>query len=333
MSDGQDADFTVQRAKGYSTLSDMMRHNSPRSQVSNVDEHHYTPKERYNMDSKEEEMGERSGGISRKGSFKGSNSELNKLPPAGLPSRLDQRPAGRSRSRRNSINAEESQLTIENFGGSQDNLNWISRNPDKEPYSHTGKRDSVVDHRRRSSSQTRDISCERRDLHRPSFDELDNRVVDRLEKDALEREKRDYNIKYGSRETLSKEFRRKSNSNREHHHLLDSSSGSEASYDTDHKQQLGKATSFAELSKLKEQLPSGINIIYLPSEADEGSIKGHKVPMKSNEKKTTFAALPNQTTWKQQQHQSAAEDHSDINGKSLGKLSIPDMQENEETIL
>lgn len=38
--------------------------------------------------------------------------------------------AGR-RSRRNST-TEDSQLTIENFGGSQDNLNFIGRNPDKE---------------------------------------------------------------------------------------------------------------------------------------------------------------------------------------------------------
>lgn len=35
------------------------------------------------------------------------------------------------RSRRNSI-SEDSQLTIENFGGSQDNLNFIGRNPDKD---------------------------------------------------------------------------------------------------------------------------------------------------------------------------------------------------------
>lgn len=38
--------------------------------------------------------------------------------------------AGR-RSRRNSM-TDDSQLTIENFGGSQDNINFIGRNPDKE---------------------------------------------------------------------------------------------------------------------------------------------------------------------------------------------------------
>merc|ERR1711915_447849 len=64
------------------------------------------------------------------------------LPAAGIPSRYDKKPEGRSRSRRNSISAEESQLTIENFGGSQDNLNYIARNPDKEPFVHSGRRDS-----------------------------------------------------------------------------------------------------------------------------------------------------------------------------------------------
>jgi calmodulin-regulated spectrin-associated protein len=44
------------------------------------------------------------------------------------------------RSRRNSINAEESQLTVENFGGSQDNLQFIGRNPDKDVAVHVGRR-------------------------------------------------------------------------------------------------------------------------------------------------------------------------------------------------
>lgn len=53
---------------------------------------------------------------------------------AGKPSNWDEQRkssyAGR-RSRRNSV-TDDSQLTIENFGGSQDNLNFIGRNPDKE---------------------------------------------------------------------------------------------------------------------------------------------------------------------------------------------------------
>ena len=53
---------------------------------------------------------------------------------AGKPSNWNEQKkpsfAGR-RSRRNST-SDDSQLTIENFGGSQDNLNFIGRNPDKE---------------------------------------------------------------------------------------------------------------------------------------------------------------------------------------------------------
>ncbi|KAK3922426.1 Patronin, partial [Frankliniella fusca] len=61
--------------------------------------------------------------------------------PAGRPSNWeDQRRssyAGR-RSRRNSV-SEESQLTLENFGGSHENLHLLGRNPDKEPAVHIGR--------------------------------------------------------------------------------------------------------------------------------------------------------------------------------------------------
>lgn len=35
------------------------------------------------------------------------------------------------------------QLTVENFGGSQDNLHFLGRNPDKEPAIHVGCKDSI----------------------------------------------------------------------------------------------------------------------------------------------------------------------------------------------
>ena len=44
-----------------------------------------------------------------------------------------------SRSRRNSIDENASQLSVENLGGSQDNLSLLGRNPDKEMRTHTGK--------------------------------------------------------------------------------------------------------------------------------------------------------------------------------------------------
>ena len=74
-----------------------------------------TNKERTNQDTKADERGELS-----KAAGKPSNWEENKRSSY----------AGR-RSRRNSL-SEDSQLTLENFGGSQENLYFLGRNPDKE---------------------------------------------------------------------------------------------------------------------------------------------------------------------------------------------------------
>ncbi|KAL1491179.1 hypothetical protein ABEB36_011818 [Hypothenemus hampei] len=82
-------------------------------------------KERQNADSKADERGEVAAG-------KPSNWEEHKKVITY---------AGR-RSRRNST-TDESQLTIENFGGSQDNLNFIGRNPDKELTAHVGRKVST----------------------------------------------------------------------------------------------------------------------------------------------------------------------------------------------
>lgn len=66
---------------------------------------------------------------------------------AGKPSNWDEKKTSYSgrRSRRNSV-TDESQLTIENFGGSQDNLNFIGRNPDKESAVHVGRKLSAPSH-------------------------------------------------------------------------------------------------------------------------------------------------------------------------------------------
>lgn len=316
MSDGQEGDFVVQRSKGMATLSDMMRIQSPRPSH-DFDNIPYSSrsaaKEKLNMDSKEEELGERSRGLGRRGSFNNSHPDL---PAAGMPSRYEERPHGRSRSRRNSISAEDSQLTIENFGGSQDNLSYISRNPDKEPFVHSGRRESSnlegtlsresrEGSMRPESRSSRERSVERRlDLHRGSTEELDNRYVDKLEREALEREKRDSST-YASKEKLVVRDQRKSTIE-----IVDS--GSESDISSERDKQMVKATSFAELSKLKEQLPGGINIIYMQSDKDDTS----KRSSKGSEKKTTFAALPNQTTWKQQQ---TAQCHSDDNKSASGE--------------
>ncbi|KAK7069879.1 hypothetical protein SK128_011064, partial [Halocaridina rubra] len=313
VSDGQEGDFVVQRSRGLSTLSDMMRTQSPRPSQ-DLDSHfgsRSVTKEKFNLDSKEEELGERSRGLRRHGSFTNSHPDL---PAAGMPSRYEERPHGRSRSRRNSISAEDSQLTIENFGGSQDNLNYISRNPDKEPFAHSGRRDSgnvwegsqSREGNTRSESRTsRERSTERRlDLHRRSMEDLDNRLVDKLERESLEKEKRE-SSQYTSKERLSQLHRK---------NLVETvDSGSDSDVSFDREKQMTKATSFAELSKLKESLPSGINIIYMQTGEETGKKSG-----KGSEKKTTFAALPNQTTWKQQQ---IAQSLSDDN-KSVGEENM-----------
>ncbi|CAH1732677.1 patronin [Aphis gossypii] len=74
-----------------------------------------------------------------------SNGDANNDVAAGKPTHWEdtrkQSYAGR-RSRRNSF-SEDSQLTVENFGGSQDNLHFLGRNPDKEPAIHVGRKDSI----------------------------------------------------------------------------------------------------------------------------------------------------------------------------------------------
>lgn len=102
---GSEDSFVVHRGKNIPTLRSVVEPLIPaRLKVS---------KEKQNNDSKADERGEIAAG-------RPSNWEEQRKPSF----------AGR-RSRRNSM-SDESQLTIENFGGSQDNLNFIGRNPDKE---------------------------------------------------------------------------------------------------------------------------------------------------------------------------------------------------------
>lgn len=97
-------------------------------------------KERFNMDTKAEERGEER-----------SAASASVAGPAGVPSNWEERKTGMAgggrRSRRNSITADDSHLTIENFGGSQDNLSMFGRNPDKEPVTlaPSGRRPSLAD--------------------------------------------------------------------------------------------------------------------------------------------------------------------------------------------
>lgn len=129
--DGGDESFVVHRGKTVPTLYNVVTGGegaTPRgSRVAAI-------KERFNMDTKAEERGE-----DRSSSSSG---------PAGVPSNWEDRKSGTSyagrRSRRNSI-TDDSHLTIENFGGSQDNLSMFGRNPDKEPATvqQSGRRPSI----------------------------------------------------------------------------------------------------------------------------------------------------------------------------------------------
>lgn len=309
MSDGPDGEFVVQRARGVSTLSDMIRNNKEADpqhlQYQHSRQDHddagswYDTRQsrRQDDDARSRVSGEDDDAIRmyRRDSQYGSIQDLQqteKLPPAGMPSRFEHRPQGRSRSRRNSISAEESQLTVENFGGSQDNLNeFISRNSDKEPL-HSGRKDSSD----RNSRPTQHI---------------DNRVMDKLEREALEREKREF--MFGSKNAF---FTEDPPSYDPPPVPQQQDSGSESDRSSE-REKLSKATSFAELSKIKEQLPSGgINIIYMQGEKDD------KKNGKVSDKKTSFAALPNQTTWKQQTVQSQPDDNKTVGGETLLSYSI-----------
>lgn len=104
---GSEDSFVVHRGKNIPTLRSVVQDEPLVSARLKVN------KERQNQDSKADERGEIAAG-------RPSNWEENRKSSF----------AGR-RSRRNST-SDDSQLTIENFGGSQDNLNFIGRNPDKE---------------------------------------------------------------------------------------------------------------------------------------------------------------------------------------------------------
>jgi calmodulin-regulated spectrin-associated protein len=104
---GSEDSFVVHRGKNIPTLRSVVQDEPLIPGRLKVN------KEKQNNDSKADERGEVAAG-------RPSNWEENRKSTF----------AGR-RSRRNST-SDDSQLTIENFGGSQDNLNFIGRNPDKE---------------------------------------------------------------------------------------------------------------------------------------------------------------------------------------------------------
>jgi len=76
------------------------------------------------------------------------------------------------RSRRNSVDDNASQLSVENLGGSQDNLSLLGRNPDKEMRTHTGRK---LDHRAAATAAA--ASANVHDMN----NYIDNRELDAME--------------------------------------------------------------------------------------------------------------------------------------------------------
>nr|CAD7426198.1 unnamed protein product [Timema monikensis] len=261
-----DEQFVVHRGRGVPTLSSVV----------NQSEEHLLParlrpaKEKQNQDSKAEERGE--------------------PVAAGRPSNWEDTRrssyAGR-RSRRNSV-TDDSQLTVENFGGSEENLQFLGRNPDKEVAVHVGRKtlpqEPTVPIRTNASEAARSSGL---DL---IFQDNNGYGPEKRDEEKVERVER-----YGPTVSLKEVLQPK---------LSDSVDGGEP---------VNMATSFAELStkgKVGGDAAKAIHIVYMQQEKDEEGIPPPKpsilnkkpiVATNGGEKKTSFAALPNNTTtWQQQ---------------------------------
>lgn len=202
---------------------------------------------------------------------------------AGKPSNWDEKKTSYSgrRSRRNSV-TDESQLTIENFGGSQDNLNFIGRNPDKESAVHVGRKLSAPSHPTPIENPA----------VRSSF--KDNRSSINLGYDnGCEKEN-------GSEAPPAFELRRQQSSDAI---SIYSKNSDKENINYEHDSQF---TKFADLAKSGQK---SIQLVYMQQQdqnLDNAPLKSSFLNKAvstngSSEKKiTTFATLPNTTTWQQQ---------------------------------
>ncbi|XP_072763934.1 patronin isoform X3 [Anoplolepis gracilipes] len=221
---------------------------------------------------------------------------------AGRPSNWEEQRrssyAGR-RSRRNSI-TDDSQLTIENFGGSQDNLHNFGRNPDKEVGAHIGKRSTT--------EPTLPARSSVQDVYGSGVQHI---IADN-----------GYNGSNGGEEP-PRLRRQASNSSLDNvalrqilHSGVENDGGGVDS--SDNGDAVTKLASFANLNRQSSE--KGINFTYMEQERQDEIKQSNKRHGQSNgngEKKTTFATLPNTTTWQQQSSQQSQqmEQHSiDENG-------------------
>nr|CAD7443328.1 unnamed protein product [Timema bartmani] len=180
------------------------------------------------------------------------------------------------------------QLTVENFGGSEENLQFLGRNPDKEVAVHVGRKtmpqEPTVPIRTNASEAARSSGL---DL---IFQDNNGYGPEKRDEEKVERVER-----YGPAVSLKEVLQPK---------LSDSMDGGDP---------VNMATSFAELSakdKVGGDAAKAIHIVYMQQEKDEEEIPPPKpsilnkkpiVATNGGEKKTSFAALPNNTTtWQQQ---------------------------------
>ena len=127
--------FTVQRGRAVPTLTSVHQSQSA---------DHKSDKEQFNKDTKSEELGETSASSESGDVFQ----QMKNIPVAGRPSEskssnyAGRRSSKSITSRRNSVDDNASSLSLENLGGSQDNLSLLGRNPDKEMRTHVGRREA-----------------------------------------------------------------------------------------------------------------------------------------------------------------------------------------------
>lgn len=262
-----ESDFVVHKGRAVPTLSTVLMVDEPL-----IPARLRPAKEKQNHDTKAEERGD------------------GRQTAAGKPSNWDDKKtsyAGR-RSRKNSI-SDDSQLTIENFGGSQEHLNFIERNPDKDFAVHVGRKISqpqqyepieTIVPIRSSYNDNRstfhigyDSDSEKQDREKESI-----KLTRQLSSDAI---------------SLKNILHSKQTNN-----IINESVDGEI---------VSKMLSFADISKqniIADQ--HRIQNVYM-HEQDENIkpstsnlINKHTSKPSNTEKKTTFATLPNTTTWQQQ---------------------------------
>ncbi|XP_074040441.1 calmodulin-regulated spectrin-associated protein patronin isoform X3 [Leptinotarsa decemlineata] len=290
---GSEDSFVVHRGKNIPTLRSVVQEEPlipARLKVS---------KEKHNNDSKADERGEIAAG-------RPSNWEDTRKPTY----------AGR-RSRRNST-SDDSQLTIENFGGSQDNLNFIGRNPDKEVAVHIGRKISAPSFPTPiENAPTRSTYQDARGSFQLGYDNgYEEKQDNGTEKFKLKRQ-------LSSDDIAFRKIGANLGADRENIIMKDLVDG-----------EVTKKLSFADLGKQKVQGESkAIQLVYMNDKEEypsKSSFYNKLGNANSNEKKTTFATLPNTTTWQQQstQNQQSGENNADetISPSNVMNVQLTDIR-------